>query len=52
MKPLRNLTVLENVMLGAFLLTSSPAKAEQEAIKILKFLQMVKSPCRDLRKNS
>lgn len=39
-KPLRNLTVLENVMLGAFLRTSSPAKAEQEAIKVLKFLQM------------
>jgi branched-chain amino acid transport system ATP-binding protein len=41
-KPLRNLTVLENVMLGAFLRTSSPAKAEQEAIKVLKFLQMEK----------
>jgi branched-chain amino acid transport system ATP-binding protein len=39
-KPLRNLTVLENVMLGAFLRTSSPTKAEQEAIKVLKFLQM------------
>jgi len=41
-KPLRNLTVLENVMLGAFLRTSSPAKAEREAIKVLKFLQMEK----------
>ena len=41
-KPLRNLTVLENVMLGAFLRTSSPAKAEREAIKVLKFLQIEK----------
>jgi branched-chain amino acid transport system ATP-binding protein len=39
-KPLRNLTVLENVMLGAFLRTSSPDKAEQEATKVLNFLQM------------
>jgi len=41
-KPLRNLTVLENVMLGAFLRTSSPAKAEKEATKVLNFLQMEK----------
>src|SRR6201998_803585 len=41
-KPLRNLTVLENVMLGAFLRTSSPAKAEDGAAKILRFLQMEK----------
>jgi branched-chain amino acid transport system ATP-binding protein len=41
-KPLRNLTVLENVMLGAFLRTSSPGKAEQEATKVLRFLQMEK----------
>jgi branched-chain amino acid transport system ATP-binding protein len=41
-KPLRNLTVLENVMLGAFLRTSSPSKAEQEATKVLRFLQMEK----------
>ena len=41
-KPLRNLTVLENVMLGAFLRTSSRAKAEQEATKVLRFLEMDK----------
>jgi len=41
-KPLRNLTVLENVMLGAFLRTSSRAKAEQEATKVLRFLEMEK----------
>ena len=39
-KPLRNLTVLENVMLGAFLRTSSRGEAEQEATKVLNFLQM------------
>jgi len=41
-KPLRNLTVLENVMLGAFLRTSSRAKVEQEATKVLRFLEMEK----------
>jgi branched-chain amino acid transport system ATP-binding protein len=41
-KPLRNLTVLENVMLGAFLNTSSPSVAEREAAATLKFLQMEK----------
>jgi branched-chain amino acid transport system ATP-binding protein len=41
-KPLRNLTVLENVMLGAFLRTSDPAQAEKEATGVLKFLQMEK----------
>ena len=41
-KPLRNLTVLENVMLGAFLRTARPKTAEQEAIKVLRFLQMEK----------
>ncbi len=41
-KPLRNLTVLENVMLGAFLRTSSRGKAEQEATKVLRFLEMEK----------
>lgn len=41
-KPLRNLTVLENVMLGAFLHTPSPAQAEQEAVKVLRFLGMEK----------
>jgi len=39
-KPLRNLTVLENVMLGAFLHTSSPSKAAEQAREILKYLQM------------
>ncbi len=39
-RPLRNLTVLENTMLGAFLHTTSPAKAAQEAEKVLRFLQM------------
>jgi len=41
-KPLGNLTVLENVMLGAFLRTSKPAQAEEEARGILTFLQMEK----------
>jgi len=41
-KPLRNLTVLENVMLGAFLHTSSPSKAAEEARQVLKYLQMEK----------
>ena len=39
-RPLRNLTVLENTMLGAFLHTTSPAKAAHEAEKVLRFLQM------------
>ncbi len=39
-KPLCNLTVLENVMLGAFLHNSSRAQAEKEATKILHFLEM------------
>lgn len=39
-KPLRNLTVLENVMLGAFMHTASMSRARQEAEKILDFLQM------------
>jgi len=39
-KPLRNLTVLENAMLGAFLHTSSPSKAAEQAREILKYLQM------------
>ncbi len=42
-KPLRNLTVLENVMLGAFLHTNSPAKAAEEARNILRYLQMEKA---------
>jgi branched-chain amino acid transport system ATP-binding protein len=39
-KPLRNLTVFENVMLGAFLHSSSRAQAEKEATKVLHFLEM------------
>jgi branched-chain amino acid transport system ATP-binding protein len=39
-KPLRNLTVLENVMLGAFLHTRSASVAEQQATRVLQFLQM------------
>src|SRR5438105_5935247 len=42
-KPLRNLTVLENAMLGAFLHTSSPHVAAQEAAKVLQFLGMAKA---------
>jgi ABC-type branched-subunit amino acid transport system ATPase component len=41
-KPLCNLTVLENVMLGAFLHTSSSSVAEREAAATLRFLQMEK----------
>lgn len=39
-KPLPGLTVLQNVMLGAFMHTSSVSQAEREASKILEFLQM------------
>jgi len=39
-KPLRNLTVLENVMLGAFMHSGKMSRAEAEAAKILDFLQM------------
>jgi len=39
-KPLRNLTVLENVMLGAFLHTSRVAEATARAHEVLAFLQM------------
>jgi ABC-type branched-subunit amino acid transport system ATPase component len=39
-KPLPNLTVLQNVMLGAFMHDGHVAKAEQEADRILAFLQM------------
>ena len=39
-KPLRNLSVLQNVMLGAFMHTGSVRRAEEEAGKILDFLQM------------
>jgi ABC-type branched-subunit amino acid transport system ATPase component len=41
-KPMRNLTVLENVMLGAFLHTSSPSRAAAEAMAVLTFLEMDK----------
>src|SRR5262249_60509812 len=39
-KPLRNLTVLENVMLGAFLHTTRAAEARRAAREVLAFLQM------------
>jgi branched-chain amino acid transport system ATP-binding protein len=39
-KPLPSLTVLQNVMLGAFMHTGNLRHAEQEAAKILDFLQM------------
>jgi branched-chain amino acid transport system ATP-binding protein len=39
-KPIPSLTVLQNVMLGAFMHTRSPGHAAQEAAKILEFLQM------------
>jgi branched-chain amino acid transport system ATP-binding protein len=41
-KPLRNLTVLENTMLGAFQHTSSPHVAGREAAMVLQFLGMEK----------
>lgn len=39
-KPLPNLTVRQNVMLGAFLHTSRRRKAEDEADRVLDFLEM------------
>jgi ABC-type branched-subunit amino acid transport system ATPase component len=39
-KPLRNLTVLENVMLGAFLRTRSIGEATARAREVIAFLQM------------
>ena len=39
-KPLPALTVLQNVMLGAFVHTGNLERAEQESAKILEFLQM------------
>jgi branched-chain amino acid transport system ATP-binding protein len=39
-RPLRNLTMLENTMLGAFLHTTSPSRAAHEAEKVLRFLHM------------
>jgi branched-chain amino acid transport system ATP-binding protein len=39
-KPLASLTVIENVMLGAFMHTGNLKQAESEAEKILDFLQM------------
>jgi ABC-type branched-subunit amino acid transport system ATPase component len=41
-RPLGGLTVLENVMLGAFMHTSSRSKAAGEAREILEYLQMEK----------
>src|SRR5215467_13569692 len=40
-KPLPGLTVLENVMLGAFMHTPRMNQAQEEAAKILDFLQML-----------
>jgi branched-chain amino acid transport system ATP-binding protein len=42
-KPLRNLSVLENVMLGAFLRTRSTSQAAREALRVLEYLQMAKA---------
>ncbi len=42
-KPLRKLTVLENVMLGAFLRTGSTAKAAADARGVLRYLGMEKA---------
>ncbi len=39
-KPLPNLTVQQNVMLGAFMHTANERQAEEEAARILEFLQM------------
>lgn len=39
-KPLHHLSVLENVMLGAFMHTAAPQRAQEEAAKILDFLEM------------
>jgi ABC-type branched-subunit amino acid transport system ATPase component len=39
-KPIPSLTVMQNVMLGAFMHTRSLGHAEQEAAKVLDFLQM------------
>jgi len=39
-KPFRDLTVLRNVMMGAFLKTSSPAEAEERAQKVLSFVKL------------
>ena len=39
-KPLSSLTVLQNVMLGSFMHTPSPHRAEEQADKILDFLEM------------
>src|SRR5208282_2903091 len=42
-KPLRNLSVLENVMLGAFLRTRGTSQAAREALRVLQYLQMEKA---------
>src|SRR5258708_38894073 len=41
-KPLANLTVLQSVMLGAFMHTGSARTAETEATQVLAFLQMTR----------
>jgi branched-chain amino acid transport system ATP-binding protein len=46
-KPLPSLTVVQNVMLGAFMHTSSVHQAEEEAGRILEFLQM--TPLKDFQ---
>lgn len=46
-KPLPSLTVVQNVMLGAFMHTGSVRQAEEEGAKILDFLQM--TPLKDFQ---
>jgi len=41
-KPLRKLSVLENVMLGAFLRTGSTTQAAEDSRRVLRYLQMEK----------
>lgn len=40
-KPLRRMTVLENVMAGAFLRTNDPGTARQKALEILEFTELI-----------
>jgi branched-chain amino acid transport system ATP-binding protein len=49
-KPFSGLTVLENVMVGAFHLTKNPNIARKEALTILEFLQL--SHLRDMKAGS
>jgi branched-chain amino acid transport system ATP-binding protein len=39
-KPFGNISVLKNVIIGAFCRTKDPEKAEQEAVEVLKFLDL------------